>query len=290
MANTIFTCEKCLKILKHKQSLVKHLSSSCKVVLKERSEVLERQREADKCKEKKELLSKVLLLSDQLKDKDKIHAQEIAVLKKEMDDMHSHYHELRVRVGVYSQENVLLRSQNATHLEKLYKLAETPSVINQHNVTTKSDSKNIQNIIHLQPFDLSDEKTKTIIHDLLANISNEQFEHYLKGGQKGVAKAVYDAVLTKDGVINTSYHTSDASRHIFEFKSNDGQIVKDNKAYKLSKILHDGIINRTLEVTRKQLNETKDVYLTTLINERLVDIRILPQENNKFCTELARIM
>jgi hypothetical protein len=54
--------------------------------------------------------------------------------------------------------------------------------------------------------------------------------------------------------------------------------------------VHNGLIDRTIETTRCLLNHTKDVFDMTLINNRLVEIRILPDENKKFCVELVKAL
>jgi hypothetical protein len=293
-------CKKCKKTLCSNYSLTRHVSI-CKVILLELESAHEKKFDKEKIKELEEELKKSNQVIDTKNNEVQLLKQSVKKLIDELKQSNIQKNEFRDEVRVYKKEIDILHRQNVNHVEKLYMMAEKPQNIHQnHNHTenirqsyitnTKIDSKSIHNTIHLQPFDLSDEKTKQIITEALANMSEDQFQGYLKGGQKGFARAVHDLVLTKNGKLVNYYVTADASRQVFEYKSKDGQILKDTNASKLSKIVHNGLIDRTIETTRCLLNHTKDVFDMTLINNRLVEIRILPDENKKFCVELVKAL
>lgn len=303
-----FPCETCQTILKHKQSLIRH-SKICK----SKREQEEKDREKDREKEQVMVYTKLEKhekVEKKLRDENKCLIQKVCDLKKELDSlklelstkMTEHKEELDNIIGhrystIYEneglkKENALLKIQNAKHVEKLYNMASMPKVLNQNTVTTnntKLNSQTINNVVQLQPFDLNDEKIKEQISITFSNLSNEKFEGYLKEGQQGMASAVFNEVFLHNGE-NNSYHTADSSRHIFEYKNTDGQIVKDNKAFKLSKLVHAQVINRTRDVTKKHLSKTNDYDLKNIINQRLTDISILPNDNKKFCNHLVKMI
>jgi hypothetical protein len=279
-----FICNGCQKHLSQKQSLTRH-QTTCKLVIRN----IEYERNQTNLQLS---LSNIEVTNLKIKNKE---------LTEELEQSNTLKNMYKIRSHTYKKKFALLLAQNKEHMQKIYKLADKPQVVNQSNnqshnyvtntnTTTKIDSKSIHNTIHLQPFDLSDEKTKQAITTILSNMSEDQFQGYLKGGQKGFARAVHDLVLSKNGKLINYYVTSDASRQVFEYKSIDGQIIKDTNATKLSRIVHNGLIDRTIETTRCLLNHTKDVFEMTLINNRLVEIRILPDENKKFCVELVKAL
>jgi hypothetical protein len=187
--------------LSQKQSLIRH-ESTCRLVLqyKENESLVNSLKEELKC----------------VKEENKVHIEEGVTLKKSIKDLKEKLKmcniqkkEFRDQVRVHKNEITILNRQNIKHIEKLYVMAEKQQVINNNdsqnyvtNSTTRIDSKSIHNTIHLQPFDLSDEKTKHIITDALVKMSEDQFQGYLKGGQKGIARAVHDLVLSKNGNLN----------------------------------------------------------------------------------------
>ncbi len=297
-------CKKCNKTLCSKHSLSRHVST-CKVILFELESGREKQLVEQKLKEMEEKIKEMegklkgTTLVIDAKDKEVlVLKQKVKKSRDQLKQSNIQKNEFRDEVRIYKKEIDILNGQNVKHVEKLYLMADKPRIIHQnhHHVdnsyitNTKIDSKSIHNTIHLQPFDLSDEKTKQAINESLSNMSEDQFQGYLKGGQKGFARAVHDLVLSTNGKLVNYYVTSDASRQVFEYKSIDGQIIKDTNATKLSKIVHNGLIDRTIETTRCLLNHTKDVFEMTLINNRLVEIRILPDENKKFCSELVKAL
>ena len=226
-----------------------------------------------------------------LKNKIETLTKELKDAKEENENINGHYLAYRATTDGYIKENTLLKAQNNKHIDKLYSLATAPksSVINQNTITnTKNSSQTINNVIQLQPFDLNDEQTKNNILSAISDISDEKFEAYVKNGQQGIADAMFNEVFLVDGE-NNYYQTADTSRHIFEYKSTNGQIMKDKQAFKLLKVVHPKILDRTRSVTRKHLKETKDYDLTNIINQRLLDITILPKDNKKFCTQLTKI-
>jgi hypothetical protein len=288
-----FTCSKCNKKLLRKQTLERH-EGTCKLFIQHKEKESERLITQEIINN---LSTKLLSFEADLKN----CQNKVSMLTEELEQSNTLKNMYKIRSHTYKKKFALLLAQNKEHMEKIYKLADKPHVINQSNnqsqnyvtntnTTTKIDSKSIHNTIHLQPFDLSDEKTKQAITTILSNMNEDQFQGYLKGGQKGFARAVHDLVLSKNGKLVNYYVTSDASRQVFEYKSIDGQIIKDTNATKLSKIVHNGLIDRTIETTRCMLNHTKDVFEMTLINNRLVEIRILPDENKKFCSELVKAL
>jgi hypothetical protein len=121
---------------------------------------------------------------------------------------------------------------------------------------------------------------------------NLTIEHIIDG-QKGVAEFAQQYLLTdKDG--DPNYFCSDVSRNSFKYKTKNGELEKDNKAVKLTKLMiNNGLKNTTIQKasqiwTNKDGSHDSDKY--HLHSESAQQIVNLGEDNTKFRNHLASII
>jgi len=143
---------------------------------------------------------------------------------------------LQTELAIYKQ-----MSKSAT--ECVEEIAKQPKIV--------QNTQNIQNnkLMMMTPFDM-DEKTQEKISNLLEQHFGE--DHFYDG-QKGVARWAHQHLL-KDDEGSLKYISTDPSRSVFKYKTSDGDIRKDLKAKKLSKMIG----NSVKPITRCMYNDMKD--------------------------------
>jgi hypothetical protein len=140
-------------------------------------------------------------------------------------------------------ENIKFENQNKIYLEQLEnkdkqikELQDKLTSIALAGVSKSTTTNNINNInnkiLNISPLDLNDaEKFKTIL--------DSKFDtNYILDGQKGLAHFAKDHFL-KDDDGKLKYVCTDPGRQTFKYKDELGDIQKDVKAKKLTKILID---------------------------------------------------
>ena len=144
-------------------------------------------------------------------------------------------------------------------------------------------NNNINNkILNMSILNLDSENVKNIINDKY-NLD------VISEGQKGVAKFATNFLL-KDSDGNLNYVCTDASRKIFKYKNNDGELEKDMNAQRLTDILTDnGIFNTTSQITKDHWTNDDgsidDDKFSKLFSKTL-EINSLKEDNTIFKNEL----
>ena len=144
-------------------------------------------------------------------------------------------------------------------------------------------NNNINNkILNMSILNLDSENVKSIINDKY-NLD------VISEGQKGVAKFATNFLL-KDSDGNLNYVCTDASRKIFKYKNNDGELEKDMNAQRLTDILTDnGIFNTTSQITKDHWTNDDgsidDDKFSKLFSKTL-EINSLKEDNTIFKNEL----
>ncbi len=131
----------------------------------------------------------------------------------------------------------------------------------------------------------NDNEVKNIIED------NYNID-VIKEGQKGVARFITKFLLTgQDGKLK--YICTDASRKVFKFKNDTGQIEKDINATKLLKILSEnGLIEKTSDIsqqfwTKKDGSIDNDKFYSMI--DKTIEIKNININNTIFKNELVNI-
>jgi hypothetical protein len=200
----------------------------------------------------------------QLEDKDKQLENQNKIYLKQLEDKDKHIRELEAQLA-----SIALAGVNKS-------------------TTTNNNVSNINNkILNISPLDLNDaEKFKTIL--------DSKFDtNYILDGQKGLAHFAKDHFL-KDDDGKLKYVCTDPGRQTFKYKDELGDIQKDVKAKKLTKILIDAGLkekNNTVAVDWWTSDEGKinnDKF--TILQPKASEIHNMSEvENTLFVNELSAI-
>jgi len=220
-------------------------------------------------------------------------------------------------INPYKEENIKLENQNKIYLKniedkdkqlenqnKIYlkqledkdkhirelegQLASIALAGVTKSTTTNNNISNINNkILNISPLDLNDaEKFKTILDSKFNT-------NYILDGQKGLAHFAKDHFL-KDDDGKLKYVCTDPGRQTFKYKDELGDIQKDVKAKKLTKILMDAGLkekNNTVAVDWWTSDEGKinNDRFTTL-QPKASEIHSMSEvDNTLFVNELSAI-
>jgi len=142
----------------------------------------------------------------------------------------------------------LLLEQKNNEIKKLQK-----QLIEKDKIIANLEGKNtIYKVISEDYKDVA-KQPKTINNNKFLAVSNNFINHpekvkklidsqlttnYVACGQKGIAQFAYNNLL-KDDEGNLNYICTDSSRNMFKFKNEEGSVVKDVKAVKLTSMLFD---------------------------------------------------
>jgi hypothetical protein len=137
-------------------------------------------------------------------------------------------------------------------------------------------------------------------------IESQFNDKYLWDGMKGVAQFVYDHIIKlEDGSV--AYACFDTSRQMFKYKDQDGNDIKDPKAFKLRKMIKPGLLRQSQSLLdyfseecdylekrkNKGLNIDRKEYNTmNTLREKAFEVgcEILNiDETSKFSNELATL-
>ena len=220
-------------------------------------------------------------------------------------------------INPYKEENIKLENQNKIYLKniedkdkqlenqnKIYlkqledkdkhirelegQLASIALAGVTKSTTTNNNISNINNkILNISPLDLNDaEKFKTILDSKFNT-------NYILDGQKGLAHFAKDHFL-KDDDGKLKYVCTDPGRQTFKYKDELGDIQKDVKAKKLTKILMDAGLkekNNTVAVDWWTSDEGKinnDRF--TALQPKASEIHSMSEvDNTLFVNELSAI-
>lgn len=147
-----------------------------------------------------------------------------------------------------------------------------------NNSTTSNTSRISNTLNNMQPLIIKEGNFTDKI--------NESFNtNYFLSGQKGAARFAVDKLLKdKNGKLN--YTCTDPSRQIFRFKTNEGGIIRDVKARKLTSAIAQDLLNKSAEIAQEGLrNCNEDIIFLYFDNTQ--DIKKLQDDNCDFSNELA---
>jgi hypothetical protein len=121
-------------------------------------------------------------------------------------------------------------------------------------------------------------------------VSNQVEEHfnlqYFAQGQKGVARFAYNKLL-KDTDGNLYLECTDPSRHVFRFKDELGNVIRDVKAKRLTSIIAEPVMLKS----NKILEEVKEEVPWMEEQARKINITLarLGTDNVDLCKELGTL-
>lgn len=120
-------------------------------------------------------------------------------------------------------------------------------------------------------------------------ISNKYNTNYLMDGQRGVARFAVDNLL-RDEEGNLTYVCTDPSRHIYKFKTKNGEMERDVKAQKLTLALSEGILReKSHTLTKECMDCHLDDESWALYTNNFKDISAMKNDNGDFRNELASL-
>ena len=178
----------------------------------------------------------------------------------------------------YYEKQLIEKDNQIKHLQEQI-ISITKTAVSKPTTT----NNNINNkILNMSVLNLDSENIKSIINDKY-NLD------VISEGQKGVAKFATNFIL-KDSDGNLNYVCTDASRKIFKYKNNDGELEKDMNAQRLTDILTDnGIFNTTSQITKDHWTNDDgsidDDKFSKLFSKTL-EINSLKDNNTIFKNEL----
>ena len=179
----------------------------------------------------------------------------------------------------FCEKQLIEKDNQIKHLqEQIVSITKTavskPTTTNNNNINNK--------ILNMSILNLDNENIKSIINDKY-NLD------VISEGQKGVAKFATNFLL-KDSDGNLNYVCTDASRKIFKYKNNAGELEKDMNAQRLTDILTDnGIFKTTSQITTDHWTNDDgsidDDKFSKLFSKTL-EINSLKDDNTIFKNEL----
>ena len=184
---------------------------------------------------------------------------------------------LRYKIKTLQHEIENLEYENTTLKAKL-EMSEKHfnTIVKQPKTINNNQKNNCININLLKPLNLSEKRISAILR--------EKFDkNYFIDGQKGLARCASDHIL-KDDDGNPIYICTDTSRNVFKFKSEEGNIIKDNEAVRLTKSLINGAAIEIAREIRDNFNfdpvkeEVKFDYTCNQFN----DIKNMSEDNKIF--------
>ena len=139
-----------------------------------------------------------------------------------------------------------------TQLEIYKKISEDnheciKDIAKQPKTYTQQIQNNNNKYLNLTPLNLTAEYVKDQVEN---NFTKNNFLE----GQKGVAEFVFDNLL-KDENGKTKYICDDSSRHKYSYKTEDGQIMVDLRAKKLTDMIKNDIIKKSNNIISNEMKK-----------------------------------
>lgn len=163
-------------------------------------------------------------------------------------------------------------------LDCIKEIAKESKTIN--NTINNNTINNNNKYINMSPLILKKNDVKNRIH-------NDFTKNHFLDGQEGVAKCIYDSFLMdKDG--KSKYIMTNMNKGIFIYKDKNGDIKKDIKAYRLTNIVANHIIDKSKDI----YDENKTIIDKEIIpfyQNRFIDIQNLKNNNSKFVNTLVKL-
>ena len=237
------------------------------------------------------------VMQEKEKDKDILIAKQESIIdsyKQQLQKQEDSYkQQLQKQEDSYKEQ---LQKQEDSYKEQIKELQDKLERLATTAISKPTTTNNNTKITFIAPLDLSHERISNIV-------TNKLCGDHIVDGMAGIAKFVKDEIITaEDGSL--LYGCVDASRQVFKYKNEKGELIKDQKATKLigaiQPVLKEKTNNMYFEYGNQIENYIEDdedkqntftkkdkcVFLkdTALkIHEDISDMH----QNTKFCTELA---
>lgn len=129
--------------------------------------------------------------------------------------------------------------------------------------------------------------------DRIQNVLDEHLDgNVLCNGQKGLAKMIYEKLLIGDDG-KTVYKCVDPSRHNFEYIDEEGKVVRDVKASKLTTALIKGdVCQKAMDVGNdmwKKEDGTVDNLRFEAFYNKVSEVANIDKDDSKFRSELSAL-
>lgn len=244
------TCEYCNKNFSSKSNLLYHINKTKRCIENRNIEIIN-----------DEKIFKCNYCDKTLSSKNRLEChKEICVGIKFQNKLDELVNNLEIYKVTINEKDTLIEQQRLQILEQkdmiknlqdrlqhiCEKAVSKPTTVNNNN---KSDNHSITNTYnHLQPVNLS--------HDYLYQVldKNLKLEHIYQG-QIGLANVVAQKLLTDESGRPIAF-CNDKSRQVIKYKNEDGEIVKDSRAYNLV----SSIAPIAEEIAFKRKKEFESIY------------------------------
>jgi hypothetical protein len=150
-------------------------------------------------------------------------------------------------------------------------------IAKQPRTTNNTENK----LMLLNPLNLTTDSIKKAIEENFTN------EHFLNG-QKGIARFAVDNLL-KDSDGKLKYICTDPSRHIYKFKTDEGDIERDVKAKKLTNMIAGDITKHSYKMAKNKMEGDNQPETFVMITGTFQDIQDIKEDNADFRLELSNL-
>ena len=171
-----------------------------------------------------------------------------------------------IRIKQLEAQIEILTINEEKNRNEIFKLAQQPRTSNTTN-----------NNLIIPNIDTSQEKINKAVE-------NSYDMNHFCSGQKGIARFAVDHIL-RDEKKQLGYICTDPARSVFKHVGEDGEIVRDMKATRLTTKLAVPIKEKAGKLATEMID--KDRELISTATENLMDIRLIENDNSVFRTELA---
>ena len=297
-----FDCEFCKKEFSNKYNLIKHQNTTKKCIeiqngLNIEYKKKEPQFSCEFCDKhftlKHSLNNHLISCVDKYKTELKELNTELELLKKELKEKDKHIVKINTQNEQLEKQEENYKYQIKELQNKLDKIAN--KAIDKPTNTTNNT---INNRFELHTFPSQKEIDRKI---------ESQFnDKYILDGMKGVAQFVFDHIVKlEDG--SMAYACYDTSRHMFKYKDENGNEIKDPKAVKLRKMIKPGLLrqsqtlldyfNDECDYLEKRKDNGHDIdgkeyNMMNTLREKAFEVGcelLSIEETNKFSSELANL-
>lgn len=194
--------------------------------------------------------------------------KEIGELRKKISELKEHNIELESQLEIYKQLSQVAQ-------QTIHEIAKQPRT--QTNNTNNTENK----LLLLNPLNLTEDRVKKAIEDKFTD------SHFFDG-QKGIARFAVDNLL-KDQDGNLKYICTDPSRHIYKYKTDNGDIERDIRAKKLTSMIAKDVTNHSRKLAIQNMEQQTDSDYFVLVTGTFQDIKDIEEDNANFRTELSSL-
>jgi hypothetical protein len=214
------------------------------------------------------------------KDKESLKKENELVKLRQENIQLQEYKEQSVKIQEEHKEQIKEhKEQIKEHKEQIKELQDKIERMAMKAIEKPTTTNNLI----LSPIDLSQEHISKVIAEKFTK------EHFYDG-QAGVARFAFDNILKdKDGKL--AYVCTDVARHIFKHVDENGEVVKDVRASKLTKKLTADVKKMSGQIVIKKTKEEEEakVNCSFFLTKKMEEISNIGDDNSKFRMELANL-